>query len=261
MFLCVETSSRVKSFKAGPVRQGENNIYNVTKRRLNLLSLEEGNRSLLPCLHKKDGQTPLMQAAQAGHLPLVRLLLARGDNVNASDRFGATALMRACKHGHQAVAYLLIARGANVTAKTKPSGFTPLLMAIHSLEQQDRSEARLVSRGSPRLLRMLILKGADVNARDAFGNSILSYAVIHGRKDAVRLLLAHGANVDSQTRIGYTALIIAVGYGSLALVHLLLAAGADPALRTRNGHSALFFARKRKRSEIVKALVAAGARE
>jgi len=61
-----------------------------------------------------DGVTPLLHAAEQGHLEMVRLLLARGANVNGRDRFfGGSPMNMALGGGHLAVATFLLAQGSD----------------------------------------------------------------------------------------------------------------------------------------------------
>ncbi|MGB8888673.1 MAG: ankyrin repeat domain-containing protein [Candidatus Korobacteraceae bacterium] len=53
--------------------------------------------------------TPLMLAAQEDQIKIVKLLLARGADVNAKSSAGPSALIQACQAGHEEVAELLIA--------------------------------------------------------------------------------------------------------------------------------------------------------
>lgn len=52
--------------------------------------------------------TPLMEAAQEGHLELVKFLIDEGSNVHATTGTGDTALTYACENGHTDVAEILI---------------------------------------------------------------------------------------------------------------------------------------------------------
>jgi ankyrin repeat protein len=79
--------------------------------------------------------------------------------------------------------------------------------------------------GSVEAMRLLIDRGADVNAQNAFGSTALMWSVSDPAK--VRLLLDHGAQVNAAARTGRTALIIAAFTNpSAEVVRLLLAKGA-----------------------------------
>lgn len=58
--------------------------------------------------------TPLMEAAQEGHLDLVRYLLDASADVHAQTQTGDTALTYACENGHTDVADLLLQFGADL---------------------------------------------------------------------------------------------------------------------------------------------------
>lgn len=86
-------------------------------------------RAILPAMVRKGlsgdarashtGETVLMAACGQGDLELVRSLLDRGADPNASARFGMTALTRAAEGGNPAVTELLLARGATPSAVTR----------------------------------------------------------------------------------------------------------------------------------------------
>ena len=65
-----------------------------------------------------EGETALMIAARTGRVEAVRVLLARGADVNAKERwYGQTALMWAAAENHPAVVQALIDAGAAVNAR------------------------------------------------------------------------------------------------------------------------------------------------
>uniref|UniRef100_A0A8C4YCC9 Ankyrin repeat and KH domain containing 1 n=1 Tax=Gopherus evgoodei TaxID=1825980 RepID=A0A8C4YCC9_9SAUR len=88
--------------------------------------------------------TPLMEAAQEGHLELVKYLLAAGANVHATTATGDTALTYACENGHTDVADVLLQAGADLVFNLNYSfteARTPLTVAfsVSKLSLQDGS--------------------------------------------------------------------------------------------------------------------------
>jgi hypothetical protein len=77
----------------------------------------------------KEQQTPLMSAASAGHLRVVKHLLAHEANVNLCDQKGVTSLMHAAFNGHVKVVRCLLAARADVTAKDR-AGQNALFLAF-----------------------------------------------------------------------------------------------------------------------------------
>lgn len=61
--------------------------------------------------------TPLMEAAQIGHVDLVEYLLECRADVHARTVSGDTALTYACKNGHRDIVDLLIHFGANIVSE------------------------------------------------------------------------------------------------------------------------------------------------
>lgn len=77
---------------------------------------------------QKNDCTPLMEAASAGHLEIIELLLKHGADVNATSSSGNTPLMYACAGGHVNAVKLLLSSGANVEDHNE-NGHTPLMEA------------------------------------------------------------------------------------------------------------------------------------
>jgi len=71
----------------------------------------------------------LINAAENGDVAKVKVLLAKGADVNAKANNGATALIMASQNGHLEVVKALLAKGADVNAKA--NGWTALRIASH----------------------------------------------------------------------------------------------------------------------------------
>ena len=100
-------------------------------------------------------------------------------------------------------------------------------------------------RGGPEMIRMLIAKGATVDARDDRGWTPLLTAAFENNMWAMEILIALGANVNAQlVSSNYSVLMEAVEneYHYAAIepedVLFLLRSGADYTLRNHRGHDA-----------------------
>eukprot|EP00079_Xenopus_tropicalis_P014527 XP_004911129.1 PREDICTED: ankyrin repeat domain-containing protein 17 isoform X6 [Xenopus tropicalis] len=152
--------------------------------------------------------TPLMEAAQEGHLELVKYLLAAAANVQATTATGDTALTYACENGHTDVADVLLQAGADLEHESE-GGRTPLMKAARA--------------GHVCTVQFLISKGANVN-RTTLNNdhTVLSLACAGGHLAVVELLLAHGADPTHRLKDGSTMLIEAAKGGHTSVVCYLL---------------------------------------
>ena len=75
--------------------------------------------------------SPLMEAAQEGHLELVKYLLEARAEVNSQTSTGDTALSFACERGHTDVADLLLKWGSDLEHESE-GGRTPLMKAVRA---------------------------------------------------------------------------------------------------------------------------------
>src|SRR5699024_2271659 len=77
--------------------------------------------------------TPLIEAAQEGHYPIVERLLQADAIINATNSSGDTALALAAENGHIDIVRLLIACGADVDGSSqKIGGRTALMKAVQA---------------------------------------------------------------------------------------------------------------------------------
>jgi len=76
------------------------------------------------------------------------------------------------------------------------------------------------SEGRLDVVRYLLDEGADVNAREKFGNTALAEATYYGHIAVIKELLARGADINAIGE-GGTALDIAVNRNNSAVAELL----------------------------------------
>jgi ankyrin repeat protein len=90
---------------------------------------------------------------------------------------------------------------------------------------------RAATAGDAAALEAHLEAGADVNAKDRYGQSALMLAAHRGHLDSVRVLLRHGASLDVTAKYGLSALMLAIVGGHEAVARALAQGGADRALR------------------------------
>jgi ankyrin repeat protein len=115
-------------------------------------------------------------------------------------------------------------------------GDTPLLLAAGS--------------GRRTVVKLLIERGAEVNAKNHDGQTPLEGAAGSGNPRVVKLLLEHGANIKTRDAKGQTPLHAAGQAGSLENLKLLLAAGARTKVKDREGLTYLAYLASNKSPEI-----------
>jgi ankyrin repeat protein len=83
------------------------------------------------------------------------------------------------------------------------------------------------SAGDVGIVQALVESGADVNAKDLFGNTALIYAASGGHLSLVRWLITQSVQVQAKNQIGMTALRRAQMQGHAEIVALLKKYGAE----------------------------------
>ena len=157
------------------------------------------------------GETPLMSAAAAGSLDAIKFLVEKGADVNAQNAFGATALIWSATD--LAKVRFLAEHGANVNAASK-TGRTAAFIAA-------------MSTPSSQIVRYLVSRGADLKARDAFGNTMLTAAAVGNDAETVRMVLEAGVDPNAVGATKITPLVFAAYNGNPAVTSLLLSKGAN----------------------------------
>jgi len=179
----------------------------------------------------RTGKTALGIAAEAGRVDAVKTLLKAGSDVNHRDRIQGSALLWASGLGNAETVKTLIDAGADPKV-ADINGLTPLLWAAGI--------------GEPNSVKTLLDAKADMAARDRLdGDDALIRACRTGKDESVKLLLARGAKVDAKNDKGATALLVAAASGSVEKIRALVEAKADLSAKDNSGRSALDYAKNR----------------
>lgn len=175
------------------------------------------------------GSTPLLFAARSGDVESAKLLIAKGANVNDAQVDGNTALLVAVHSGHGTLAQLLMANGADV--KAAPLGYTALHAAVLRGTLRDRGLKNTDPGVGEPLVKALLARGADPNARVTKGTPIRrwshDFALLERwtgatpfwlaarflETEMMRALAEAGADTKMTSRDGTTPLMAAAGHG------------------------------------------------
>jgi ankyrin repeat protein len=166
------------------------------------------------------------QAVNRNDGDTITALVQRGFDVNARSPEGQTALHLALRDQAPRVARSLWEVPALDVNAVNASSETPLMMAA--------------LRGDLEWASRLIERGAKVHQA---GWSPLHYAATGPEPKLVAMLLDRGAPIDARSPNNTTPLMMAARYGAESSVDLLLARGADKGLRNDRDMSAADFAK------------------
>ena len=155
------------------------------------------------------GQPALIVALQGESLKVAAVLLdAKGIQVDVRNHAGETPLMMAALKGEADAAAALVAHGAAV----QKDGWSPLHYAATG--------------GSAPIVKLLLSKGAPLEARSPNGSTPLMMAARYGNENAVDALLAAGADRTAKNDLGMDASAFAASAGREKLAARLKPGGA-----------------------------------
>lgn len=192
-----------------------------------------------PNLRSGEGRTALMMAAgRFGSGMVVKALLEHDADPSALTPQGQSAVGAAALAGDEDVLRILTAGGADekiratafpYAAQSRCIGCIRLLAGTADRRALNRAMALSAMHGDEPALKMILSRGADVNAPDPAGDGASALILAAGSESAtpatVRLLLEKGADRRARNASGETALDVARRAGATTIAELLERAG------------------------------------
>ena len=177
-----------------------------------------------PSSPNKDNRTPVHTAATGGYFETVKLLLERGANIEAAENDGERPLYGAAANDHTAVVRLLLDHGANPNV-CMDDGRTPLYSAA----------GKYVTPG----IKSLCLQ-SEIDMTFHLASSLYRVALTlsftpRNYLETARLLIGKGADLDAIEKDGWTPLYTATVDGYLEMIDMLLSSGANMHVKLPDG--------------------------
>lgn len=125
--------------------------------------------------------------------------------------------------------------------------------------------------GKEELVTLLLAHGADINAKDKQGQSVLMWSALWNQPEIAQTLLDKGVSVDVSDNYGNTPLMMAVACphayeflpdnvsrDQITLINILLRHGANINATNYKGDTALLMAQRHKMADVTNVLLANG---
>jgi len=233
------------------------NLVNVSRESKTPLhfAVEAGKEDILGFLIDKganinardvNGMAPLHYAVKKGSIDIVGLLLDKGADIEIVNRNRETPLIFSVAIEKPEVAKYLINRGANLLAKDR-NGNSVLHLCAEN--------------GFLELIEYIFEKGGgsiDINDTNKKKETPLHMAVRNNRADVVKFLVEKGADIEARDVLGATPLFASLEVDNLDLAKYLVEKGADINVEAFNGKRLVHLAGSSKTVDTIKWLVSLG---
>ncbi len=106
--------------------------------------------------------------------------------------------------------------------------FSVLLIAISFAGEQEEVLWNAARNGDAALIEKILADGVEVNSKNRYGATALSFATDRGHVEAVKVLLKHGADPNLRDSFyNATPFLWAASEGNLEIIRLMVENGAD----------------------------------
>lgn len=147
--------------------------------------------------------TPLIFASQSGNLELVKFLIEQKADMHAVDYQKKNVLMHAAYCGNNDIIDFYISQGFSINSKDKYNRTPLIITSLYSFDEMSGSDIfEDLEERVYQTTKLLVERGADINAKDFEGMTALMFAVSGGYLKVVEYLLSQGANLDDINNFG-----------------------------------------------------------
>ena len=201
-----------------------------------------------------QGYAPAHTAARKRHPELIVLFAGFNADLNALDKDGMTPLQHAVMRNHVPTVKMLLEKGADIE-KSNSEGYSPLALAIAEAKYEVAkvlldAGAHIDTTAGPDALTPLMIASSQVSP----GEGAIFLPGSTRPIDLARDLIQRGANVNAQSKSGVTALMIAAARNVAPMIGLLMQAGAKADLTSAQGKTAADIAEQNGAEAAAKAL-------
>lgn len=231
--------SKKESTKVTPEKLGEmvstNNLVKLTELVDQGGDLNDSSFKNLPLLH---------MATALGHVEIGKYLITKGADVNKKDQHELTALHIAVRYNQIEMFKLLMLNKADPNIETSIKGSAVVNMAYereyyemvkyalekganpHTLQFGYSLLHNAAADGNYEILKCALENGADVNLKNANGETILHVATLYNKFDVVKLLVANKADINIVDKDNMTVLDLAIIEYQTEIIEFYLEIGA-----------------------------------